>query len=357
MGTYARMEYKSDYEVGLYHRDYTAIDIETTGLKPESDEIIELAAVRYRDGKEVDRFQSLVRPKGNISDFIENLTGINNAMVSDAPKIADILPSYLLFLGNDVLLGHNIKFDMGFIDEATESIGFDSPENKWNDTMLISRDVFKGERSHKLKDLCSRLNIPELQEHRALSDCIRTHLCYEAMREYCETNNVAYKKMKAPSDSPQKTDDPLEWSESKIKALNDNALFFYTKTYMDYAKSYISRAETMSEIKKIDPFKFSQEEIDATAERVDCIKKHIAFLNSEIDHRKANIASAPVGVARGPEIATEGPMVVMLSLGTLFLGGLVAVAGLAGLFLGRMLEGGLLFALGIVLLLVCYFKQ
>lgn len=68
-------------------------------------------------------------------------------------------------------------------------------------------------------------------------------------------------------------------------------------------------------------------------------------------------ASAPVGVARGPEITTEGPMVVVLSLGTLFLGGLVAVAGLAGLFVGRMLEGGLLFALGIVLLLVCYFKQ
>lgn len=335
MNVYARMDYKSDYDVGLTHRDYTAIDIETTGLNPETDEIIELAAVRYRDGKEVDRFQSLVKPTASISDFIENLTGIGDAMVSDAPGIEDILPAYLLFLGDDVLLGHNIKFDMGFIDEAAESSDLDLPSNKWNDTMLLSRDIFKGERSHKLKDLCSRLDIPKMQEHRALADCIRTHLCYEAMRDYCEKNNIVLRKRSSSKreGSTQKATamevPPIVYEERVIRSLNDAAFESYFQDYLAYAKT----------------ISIDNPEIEEVEKQVNLLKEE-KLRRLDISHSTTDKKTAP-----------DSPLKIFLSFWLLFIGVPIAIAGFVFIFFNYFVPGIITFGVGLILLLICYFNQ
>ena len=96
--------------------NYTVIDIETTGLSNTKNEIIELSALRIRNDKISETFSTLVKPRGYINSFIQNLTGITNEMVDEAPVIEGILDKYVNFIGDDTVVGHNVKFDIGFIN-------------------------------------------------------------------------------------------------------------------------------------------------------------------------------------------------------------------------------------------------
>lgn len=100
--------------------NFVAIDIETTGLFPDCDEIIELGAVRYRSGEAADRFSQRVKPETPINDFITRLTGISNEMLADAPSIERVLPEFTVFLGSDILVGHSVNFDINFLYDACE---------------------------------------------------------------------------------------------------------------------------------------------------------------------------------------------------------------------------------------------
>ena len=92
--------------------DYTVIDIETTGLYSEFDEILELSAVKYRNNKMIDKFTTLVRPEEEIDEYITDLTGITNEMVANAPSIEEALPKYLDFIGTDIVVGHNVNLSL-----------------------------------------------------------------------------------------------------------------------------------------------------------------------------------------------------------------------------------------------------
>ena len=94
---------------------FTAFDFETTGLDPNNDKIIEIAAIRFRHGEIVDRFVSLVNPEIDIPNLITEITGISNAMVFNSPKEAEIVDSFLDFLGDSPLVAHNIHFDEKFL--------------------------------------------------------------------------------------------------------------------------------------------------------------------------------------------------------------------------------------------------
>ena len=99
-------------------RDFTALDLETTGLNPKTDKIIEIGAIRIRDGKEAARWESLVNPGCQISNFTEGLTGIRNEELMRAPVIEEVLPALMDFLMDDVLVGHQILFDYSFLKKA-----------------------------------------------------------------------------------------------------------------------------------------------------------------------------------------------------------------------------------------------
>lgn len=164
--------------------NYVVIDVETTGLDPEKDRIIELAAVRVVRNEVVETFTSLVNPEIEISDFISNLTGITNEMLADAPRIQDILPSFLDFIGDAVVLGHNVVFDVKFVYCACMRCFSDGFPNNFADTLRWSRRLFPEYRSHKLKDLIKRFDITVDDQHRALSDALAAHQCYQYMKQY-----------------------------------------------------------------------------------------------------------------------------------------------------------------------------
>ncbi|MDD7603224.1 MAG: 3'-5' exonuclease, partial [Firmicutes bacterium] len=100
--------------------DCCVIDIETTGLDYFYDEIIEISAIKVVDGHFSDTFSQLVRPDEPISDFITKLTGITNDMLADKPSIKDALPLFLDFIGDSLLVGYNVNFDINFLYDAAK---------------------------------------------------------------------------------------------------------------------------------------------------------------------------------------------------------------------------------------------
>lgn len=160
---------------------FVSIDIETTGLSPEYDEIIELGAVKYINGQASDTFSSLVRPENSIDDFVTELTGITNDMLYDAPSLQEILPDFISFIGDSIIVGHNVNFDINFIYDACEKINLPSFSNDFIDTMRLSRRMYKDLKNHKLDTLIGFFGLTQRNVHRGLEDCKLTAICYQKM--------------------------------------------------------------------------------------------------------------------------------------------------------------------------------
>lgn len=163
--------------------DYVVLDLETTGLDPKWDEIIEIGALRVRGGVVEATYQSLVNPKCEIDSFITELTGITNEMLLDAPEIGAVLPAFREFIGEDIVMGHNVNFDVNFLYDRSEKLGLEPFSNDFVDTMRISRRLYREERHHRLIDMAQRLCGFKEDDtaHRALSDVEVTKACYDTM--------------------------------------------------------------------------------------------------------------------------------------------------------------------------------
>lgn len=161
--------------------DYTVIDTETTGLEPAFDEMIEFSAIRIRDGKETDRLQTLIKPENPVDEYIEDLTGITNEMLADAPKIGEAMPRIFSFIGNDILVGHNTNFDINFLYDAAHEVLGRPIENDFVDTMRLSRYLLPELPHHRLRDLAEAFQVPQPVSHRAMADCETAKACYEAL--------------------------------------------------------------------------------------------------------------------------------------------------------------------------------
>lgn len=150
---------------------YTMIDTETTGLDPQYDKIIEMAAIKIRDGKEVARYETLVNPEQPIDDFITDLTGITNEELSTAPVAGDCLPDFVDFIGEDIVVGHNVHFDINFIYDALLACGYAPIKNDFVDTLRLSRRVRPDLEHHRLCDMAAAYSVPQPVAHRSLADC------------------------------------------------------------------------------------------------------------------------------------------------------------------------------------------
>ncbi len=182
-----RLEHRIDKGRSLVclPKDYTVIDLETTGLSPRCDEIIELAAIRVRDGEIQDSYQQLVKPKVGISEFISSITNITNEMVANAPRIEDVLSEYLGFIGSDVVVGHNVCFDVNFIFDNCASIFGNAFTNNYINTVRVAKKLLDLPH-YRLSDLCAYFGISRENAHRALADCQMTHDLVGKLREKCE---------------------------------------------------------------------------------------------------------------------------------------------------------------------------
>ncbi len=162
--------------------EYVAFDLETTGLSSQKDEIIEIGAVRMQGGKELDRFQTFVNPRRRLEQKIVELTGITDAMLADAPSIEKVLPEFLEFVGDRVLVAHNADFDTGFIREACRkqglSYGFTSV-----DTLILSQNLLPHLNKFKLDVVSNALSLPDFNHHRAGDDAVTCGLIFHKLTD------------------------------------------------------------------------------------------------------------------------------------------------------------------------------
>nr|WP_294582105.1 PolC-type DNA polymerase III [uncultured Anaerotignum sp.] len=153
---------------------YVVFDIETTGLSKEKEMITEIGAVKVADGKIVDRFSTFVNPQRPISAEITKLTGITDDMVKDAPTIENVLPEFLKFCEDTVLVAHNASFDTGFIRIAAERAGLGELHHTIVDTLELARALLPELNKHKLDIVCEHLGVTLNGHHRAVNDAEAT---------------------------------------------------------------------------------------------------------------------------------------------------------------------------------------
>ena len=166
--------------------DYVVFDFETTGLNPfDGDRIIEMSAVRVINDEVSDTFSTLVNPEQPISPEATMVNGITDDMVEDAPKMKEALKEFIDFIGDDILVGHNIKsFDMNFL-KIECMLQFDGkvPDNDYIDTVLIARHCMPELAHRSLTVLAEHFGFSSEGAHRALADCIMNQKVYERLKE------------------------------------------------------------------------------------------------------------------------------------------------------------------------------
>lgn len=205
---------------------FVCIDLETTGLNPKKDKIIEIGAVKVMEGQVVDSFETFVNPHRPLEDRIKELTGITPDDLADAPDIEQVLPMVLEFLGDHVLLGHSILFDYSFLKKAAvdQKLKF---ERLGVDTLKIARKHLPDLESRSLDYLCKYYGIPH-KAHRALEDAKATVCLYQKLKE-----NFA--------------------SEETKKDFLAGNLLFHVKRDTPATKAQVERLYRLIELHKLNP--------------------------------------------------------------------------------------------------------
>ena len=160
---------------------YVAVDVETTGLSPKTDRIIEIGAVKVENGVVTDCFSQLINPKRHVGEFVEQLTGITDVMLRDAPPIGQVLPEFLDFCGAYPLVGHNILFDYGFLKRNVVNAG-GSFERLGVDTLALIRVLMPELPKKSLSYVCRCLSIETGTSHRAKDDARAAANLYEYIK-------------------------------------------------------------------------------------------------------------------------------------------------------------------------------
>ena len=170
-------------------RAHVVLDIETTGLSPHRDEIIELSALLVRDDEIVEEFNRLVKPEGEISPFISNLTGITQEMVANAPSISEAILEFDDFCAGKIILGHNITFDISFIDYNLQKHHGLAFSNDYIDSLRVARILLPQLSNKKLGTLANFFGFNTDGMHRGLKDCKVTYMCFCKFKEIAARKN------------------------------------------------------------------------------------------------------------------------------------------------------------------------
>ncbi len=165
-----------------FNEEFVAFDLETTGLSSRTDRIIEIGAVILKEGKEIDRFQTFVDPERPLDRKIVELTGITDEMLKGAPKIEEVLPKFLEFVGNRVLVAHNSDFDTGFIRGECSRLGYEYNLTA-ADTLILSQNLLSHLNKFKLNIVSNALSLPDFNHHRAGDDAMT---CGLIMHRLCQ---------------------------------------------------------------------------------------------------------------------------------------------------------------------------
>ncbi len=156
---------------------FVVFDIETTGLNPYNNKIIEIGAVKIKNNQIIDRFQTFVNPNMKLPQFITNLTGIRDEDLVNEPDESIILPKFIEFIADSTMVAHNADFDIGFLETQCKKIGIDI-SFQYIDTLKLSRYILTDLKKHKLDIISEKLGISLINHHRAVDDAEATSLIF-----------------------------------------------------------------------------------------------------------------------------------------------------------------------------------
>ncbi|MFS0865068.1 PolC-type DNA polymerase III [Fredinandcohnia sp. 179-A 10B2 NHS] len=166
---------------------YVVFDVETTGLSAVYNTIIELAAVKVRNGEIVDRFEAFANPHHPLSATTIELTGITDDMVNTAPEIEEVLSDFKTWAEDAIFVAHNASFDMGFLNVGYKKAGFEQATNPVIDTLELARFLYPELKNHRLNTLCKKFDIELTQHHRAIYDAEATgYLALKLLKDAAE---------------------------------------------------------------------------------------------------------------------------------------------------------------------------
>lgn len=173
----------------IQEAEYVVFDLETTGLEPALNEIIEIGAVKLKDMKIVSKFHSLVKPKKPVSQFTTNLTGITNEMLEKENPIEVVLPEFLSFIENTILVAHNAEFDYRFLREWVSKVYNEHFEQTYIDTLALSKSLLNL-KGYSLDKVVDELNLGNFEHHRAHEDANVTALVFIKLIEMAKSKNI-----------------------------------------------------------------------------------------------------------------------------------------------------------------------
>ena len=157
----------------IFKAKFVVVDLETTGLDPIYDEIVEIGAVKIENGKIVDEFHALIKPKKKMSKESARITGLTDSMLEKEEPIEKIIPRFLEFLNGSIIVAHNANFDYGFLRYWISKVTGKNWESPYIDTLGLSKALLKMS-SYSLDKIASKLKIGTFQHHRALDDAKAT---------------------------------------------------------------------------------------------------------------------------------------------------------------------------------------
>lgn len=163
--------------------DYVLVDIETTGLSPERDDIIEIGAIKVKQNQIIDQYESLIKIQRRLNPFITRLTGITNEMLLEGREITEVLQEFIEFTGDHIIIGHNVNFDINFIYNKCQKYMNYPIKNDFIDTMRIARRVLPSSPNYKLETLAKHFQIDYGHAHRGLRDVEITYQVYNELRQ------------------------------------------------------------------------------------------------------------------------------------------------------------------------------
>ncbi|MCR5430652.1 MAG: 3'-5' exonuclease [Eubacterium sp.] len=226
-------------------RDYVCVDIETTGISPQHAQIIEIGALRVRDGEVVDTFSQLIDPGVSVPEEITSLTGITTDMVKGEPSIEIVLPEFIAFAGDDLLLGHNVRFDYSFLKQNAMNLNLEFSKSGM-DTLRIARAKCPELKSRSLDFLCDHFCINDENHHRAFNDAKVTSELYLMFYEMFHSENPELFQPKEFVYKPKKSS-PITEKQKKYLL----ALISHHNLVVGYDIDKLSKSEASRKIDQI----------------------------------------------------------------------------------------------------------
>ncbi|MFK2825031.1 PolC-type DNA polymerase III [Bacillus sp. B190/17] len=176
----------------LADETYVVFDVETTGLSAVYDTIIELAAVKIKDGDIIDRFESFANPHHPLSATTINLTGITDDLVQNAPEVEEVLKKFKDWTEDAIFVAHNASFDMGFLNAGYTRYGLGKSVNPVIDTLELARFLYPTLKNHRLNTLAKKFDVELTQHHRAIYDAEATGYLFVRMLKDAAEKNISY---------------------------------------------------------------------------------------------------------------------------------------------------------------------